>query len=94
MAEKLQKLSDNNHILSQAVSHELRSPLSRLQFAVDLFESRKPEEQRTEDIERMSQDLDQMEALINELLLYTSLDKQPTLKKEFIKFEPFINEIV
>ena len=40
------------------------------------------------------EDLDQMEALINELLLYARLDKQPSLHKELVKFEPFINEIV
>lgn len=94
MAEKLQRLSDNNQILSQAVSHELRTPLSRLRFAVDLFETRKTEEQRTKDIERMSQDLDQMESLINELLLYARLDQQPTLSKEHVKFELFINDIL
>ena len=94
MAEKLQHLNDHNQILSQAVSHELRTPLSRLRFAVDLIESRKSEEQKSQDIKRMSQDLDQMESLINELLLYARLDKDPILRKDYVKFEYFIQEII
>lgn len=94
MAEKLQRLNDNNQLLSQAVSHELRTPLSRLRFAVDLIETRKTDEQRHEDIKRMGEDLDQMESLINELLLYARLDKEPKLNKEKVYFENYIQHLL
>lgn len=92
MAEQLQRLNENNRLLSQAVSHELRTPLSRLRFALDLLESRTDPEQRRADIQRMENDLDAMEVLINELLNYARLDHEPALVFQNIAVEGLIQQ--
>jgi two-component system, OmpR family, sensor kinase len=92
MAQRLQQLNENNQLMSQAVSHELRTPLSRLRFALDMIQGREDEQQRTQDIRRMEADLDDMEDLINELLNYSRLDKQPALELEPIRIESLIRQ--
>ena len=92
MAERLQRLNENNRLLSQAVSHELRTPLSRLRFALDLLETRVDPQQRSDDMKRMENDLDAMEALINELLNYARLDSEPTLTFQNIEVEEIIQQ--
>ncbi len=92
MAQRLQQLNENNQLMSQAVSHELRTPLSRLRFALDMIQGRKDQQQREQDIQRMEADLDDMEDLINELLNYSRLDKQPVIELEPVKIEALIEQ--
>ncbi len=92
MAQRLQQLNENNQLMSQAVSHELRTPLSRLRFALDMIQGRKDQQQREQDIKRMEADLDDMEDLINELLNYSRLDKQPAIEQEPVKIEALIEQ--
>ncbi|AUH50265.1 two-component sensor histidine kinase [Chromobacterium sp. ATCC 53434] len=72
MAERLQKLLEAQRRLLHDVSHELRSPLARLQAAVDL--ARQQPERTAEFIDRIERDSARMDALVGELLTLARLD--------------------
>lgn len=76
MARRIQSLVADNKMLASAVSHDLRTPLARLRFGIDLLDEAKDEEVRAEYQLRLSNDLTAMENLVEVLLEYARLDKQ------------------
>lgn len=83
MADRLQKLINAQHRLLHDVSHELRSPLARLQAAADLM--RQQPERSTEFFERIERDTARMDRLVGEILALARLDAGMTgkLDEEF-----------
>ena len=72
MAERLQQLVESQRRLLHDVSHELRSPLARLQAAADLLQQQP--ERAQELIERIRRDTGRIDSLIGELLTLARLD--------------------
>jgi two-component system OmpR family sensor kinase len=66
MAERLQQLLQARERLLHDVSHELRSPLTRLQLAVDL--ARQREERTAESLDRIEQEAQRLSDLVEELM--------------------------
>ncbi len=76
MAQRIQSLIADNKILASAVSHDLRTPLARLRFGIDLLDDEQNEKVRAEYQKRLSNDLTTMESLVEVLLEYARLDQQ------------------
>ncbi len=76
MAQRIQSLVADNKMLASAVSHDLRTPLARLRFGIDLLDEAKDEKVRAEYQGRLSNDLTVMENLVEVLLEYARLDQQ------------------
>lgn len=72
MAARLEGLIDAQRRLLHDVSHELRSPLARLQAAVDLL--RQQPERGAEFAARIERDTGRMDRLVGELLTLARLD--------------------
>jgi signal transduction histidine kinase len=72
MAERLQFLVEGQQRLLHDVSHELRSPLARLQAAADLI--RQQPERAEEFIARIERESTRMDKLVGELLTLARLD--------------------
>jgi signal transduction histidine kinase len=72
MAGRLQNLIETQRRLLHDVSHELRSPLARLQAAADLM--RQQPDRGAEFAERIQRDTARMDALVGELLTLARLD--------------------
>lgn len=72
MADRLQALIESQRRLLHDVSHELRSPLARLQAAVDLM--RQQPARASELITRIERDSGRMDTLVGELLTLARLD--------------------
>lgn len=72
MAGQLQQLLEGQRRLLHDVSHELRSPLARLQAATDLL-AQQPE-RAAEFIERIERESGRMDQLVGELLTLARLD--------------------
>ena len=70
MAERLLTLVRRNQELNQAVSHDLKTPLARIRFALELMA---PGPKQAEEAEVVYQAVDELEGLINELLQYHRL---------------------
>lgn len=72
MAERLQKLIESKQRLLHDVSHELRSPLARLQAVLDLMQQ---QPDRTEELlERIERESNRIDKLVGELLTLARLD--------------------
>jgi len=78
MAGRLQNLLEAQRRLLHDVSHELRSPLARLQAAADLM--RQQPERGAEFVERIERDTSRMDKLVGELLTLARLDAGMTGK--------------
>jgi len=72
MANRLESLIEGQRRLLHDVSHELRSPLARLQAATGLL--RQQPDRATEFIERIERDTGRMDMLVGELLTLARLD--------------------
>ena len=74
MASRIKRLIDAHKELSTAVAHELRTPLARTKFALQMLgctdDKAKQEKYRT----AISKDICELEQLINEMLIYASFD--------------------
>jgi two-component system, OmpR family, sensor histidine kinase CpxA len=72
MADRVQLLIQKRQELLADISHELRSPLTRLSVSLELL--RRGE---SDVLDKMQTDLDQMNRMIGQILLLTRLDLQP-----------------
>jgi two-component system sensor histidine kinase CpxA len=72
MAERLRGLLDSQQQLLRDVSHELRSPLARLQIALGL--ARRPGANLEQEFDRIEQETQRLDELIGEILSLSRLD--------------------
>lgn len=75
MAERIGKLVNSHRDLTNAVSHELKTPLARLRFALSLTEDAATSAERSQLLKKMHQDVDELDALVQEMLLYSRLER-------------------
>jgi len=76
MAERISTLVEDNRLLSSAVSHDLRTPIARLRFGLDALSEEDNPEVQDRYMVRISNDLAEMEHLVEVLLDYARLEKQ------------------
>lgn len=95
MANQIQKLVDDNQLLSRAVSHNLKTPVTRLRMGIDVLEETKDPIEIGRYIKRINNDLDEMQSLVETLLHYSSLDEfELQLENDKIDLCQFIPEII
>ncbi len=75
MTERIGKLVHSQRDLTNAVSHELKTPLARLRFAISLAEDAQTSGEREQLLKKMHQDVDELDALVQEMLLYSRLER-------------------
>lgn len=91
MAERIERLISDNKMLSRAVSHDLKTPLARLRFGIDALEEVDDPKTRFKYLDRISDDLAEMESLVDTLLKYARLDESNVaLNNEVIDLKQFI----
>lgn len=71
MAARIERLVESRQELLLAVSHELRTPVARLRFAVEMLAEAEEQADRDARAEAIHGDLEQLDALIGELLAFT-----------------------
>ena len=94
MADRIQTLLSDNKLLSRAVSHDLKTPLARLRFGVDTLSEIVEGSKHTKYIERIQNDLTEMESLVETLLKYARLDQSYIeLNREQVELNSFLREL-
>jgi signal transduction histidine kinase len=78
MADRIQTLMTAERRLLQDISHELRSPLARLNFAAELARTA-PDRQGA--IDRLQRDIDRLSLLVGELLEITRAEGDPAARR-------------
>jgi two-component system OmpR family sensor kinase len=93
MANQLSALVEGQRRLLHIISHELRSPLSRLHVAVGLM--RQQPENTEPSIERIERECQRMDKLIGELLTLSKLDaKVPLSLQEPVALGGLLHDII
>jgi two-component system OmpR family sensor kinase len=75
MADQIEMLVNDNKLISSAVSHDLRTPLARLRFGIDMLSDSEDPAERSKYQEHLSNDIDEMQTLVEALLHYAKLDQ-------------------
>ncbi|NKB33327.1 MAG: hypothetical protein GKR91_09525 [Pseudomonadales bacterium] len=95
MADRINALIEDNKLLSRAVSHNLKTPLSRLRFGIDALEESEIGDYRKEQFSRLNNDLSEMESLIDTLLEYAKLEESGlAIDLEPVDLSMIISEIL
>jgi two-component system sensor histidine kinase CpxA len=81
MADRIEELINSQRQMISDISHELRSPLARLNVALDLLRERKGDDPS---LEQMEQDLEALNEMAGRLLTVARLDTSP----EPVPFSP------
>lgn len=88
MAGQLQALMDGQKRLLHDVSHELRSPLARLQVAIGLVRQRP--ERVGESLDRIEREGERMDALVGQLLTLSRLEAGVTGSQEDVDMDDLL----
>ena len=92
MADRLANLLEYRQRLLRDVSHELRSPLTRLQAATVLSAHR--EGVSALDRERIEHEIRRMDVLIGDILRYSRLDDATSMTRRLVRLDEVLREIV
>jgi signal transduction histidine kinase len=92
MAERLEHLILSERRLLADISHELRSPLARLKFAVKLARTSQDSDAALDRIER---DINRMACLVTDLLEITSVEDDPAMQEmDPVPLREIVDEVV
>ena len=95
MAERIQRLIATQKELSSAISHELRTPISRMRFALEMLTETDEREEQERLWQMMNVDLEELDNLIDSSLTYSRFEReQPELNLTPVDFEPWLNDEV
>lgn len=96
MANQIEQLLAENKLLSAAVSHNLKTPLARLRFGFDALEEIESDDTRKREkyLNRISNDLTEMESLVATLLQYASMDEnKPAIELANVDLESLLQQL-
>lgn len=94
MAEKIELLLQEQKILVQGVSHDIRTPITRLRFALDMTRNCNSVAAYQARVQDMDEDLDDLDRLIDEWLFYAELSGKPIkIKFQEINLQQITTEI-
>lgn len=94
MAEELQRLVGRQQELLRTVSHEVRTPIQRVHFALELARDAGDGAEREKGFARAESALEDLDRLIAELLTFARLGEQPSLVKKPVELERLIAGVV
>jgi signal transduction histidine kinase len=93
MADRLSSLIDARQRLLRDISHELRSPLARMEMAIGL--ARQDPGSTPEQLDRVERESDRLDQLIGHILEYARLERDPsTFKFEELDVADLVRQIV
>ncbi len=95
MAERIQRLIATQKELSSAISHELRTPIARMRFALEMLAETPEKEERERLWQMMEEDLDELDDLIESSLAYSRFEReQPQLHLTSVEFSSWLSDEV
>lgn len=75
MAQRIEQLVADNKLLSRGLSHDLRTPLARLRFGLDVLEEANLTAEQQQNLAHLNRDLMAMESMVEALLNYARLEQ-------------------
>jgi len=95
MALRIQTLIGDNKLLSDAVSHDLRTPLARLRFGIEVLQETDNPKTREKYQQHLCRDISEMERLVNVLLNYARIEQSMIgVEKQSIDLNDLVSQCV
>ncbi len=95
MAQRIQILVSAHKDLTHAVSHELKTPLARFKFSLEIIEGLESKQKQSRYLQDMKQDVRELDELIDEMLSYARLDMQNLrLNRTAVPAKQWLQELV
>ena len=95
MAERIQRLIATQKELSSAISHELRTPIARMRFALEMLVDTEERAERERLWKMMAVDLDELDNLIDSSLTYARFEReQPEPHVTPVELAPWLEDEV
>ncbi|WP_279223051.1 ATP-binding protein [Stutzerimonas kunmingensis] len=95
MARHLQRLLAVQREMVSAVAHELRTPVARLRFGLEMSAEAQTDEARRKYLEGMDGDIDDLDALVDEMLVYSRLERgSPTLHFQQVDLDALVDQVI
>ena len=95
MAERIQRLIATQKELSSAISHELRTPIARTRFALEMLAEAGDRSEHERLLRLIEADLDELDGLIDSSLTYARFEReQPELELSAVSIAPWLEEQV
>ncbi len=76
MADKISRLIETNRSLTNAIAHEMRTPIFRAQWQAELLSESPLTEAQSEQVRSIIEDTEEMEVMVDELLYYARLSSE------------------
>lgn len=92
MADRIQRLLEAQRNLLHAVSHEVRTPIARLEFGLELLRSAAADPALEPRIAAMEKDLRELNALVGELLGMARLDGGQAVQRTPFELAPMLRD--
>ncbi len=94
MAQRIEQLVADNKLLSRGLSHDLRTPLARLRFGLDVLEEANLTAEQQQNLAHLNRDLMAMESLVEALLNYARLEQAAiAFTAESIQLALFVTQL-
>jgi len=95
MAERVQQLLATHRELSCGISHELRTPIARMRFALEMLAETDEVDERERLWTMMEEDLDELDHLIDTSLTYARFEREaPEAHFSSVRFADWLEEQV
>lgn len=95
MADRISHLIESNRSLTNAIAHELRTPVFRIQWQAEMLKETNLDSEQATKIDSIIEDTEEMEQMVDELLHYARLDRgQLELDKEPILLGTFLKHAI
>ena len=91
MASKIEELLNNQKQMTHAVSHDIRTPLSRIKFSLAILQNQP--ELLTQNSKDMLDDVAEIDRLTSELLTFAQLESNQTLNKESVDLNQLLQHL-
>lgn len=95
MSHRIQALVTSHKDLTSAVSHEFKTPLARLRFALSLLPEQPSLAERDRLIAKMQRDVDELGELVQEMLTYSRLEREtPSMQMATLPVDAWLPDAV
>ena len=88
MAGRIERLLNEQAYMIRAISHDLRTPIAKLQFRLETIGMMLGEDQQL--VDKCREDIDSLDRLIDELLTYERLSTKPDLHFAEVDLDPLL----
>ena len=95
MACQLQRLLAVQREMTSGVAHELRTPVARLRFGLEMAEQAQEADARGKYLAGMDRDIDDLDRLVDEMLVYSRLEQgAPMLRMQAVDLALLVDQVI